>query len=510
MPELSHIDILGLALALTLTLALFVWASIATARLFSHFGEAPWKAWAPILNLSVLLSVGGFPPSLALLALVPVLGWVALAVPLVVSFHRIGAMFGQRGSMTVVAVLGYPVWASVLAWGEAPDAPVAAEPAAIPGRAAPDEPEAAAQPVVSFAAPPDWSQSRGEGSRREREDIPADWGRVVAEISRRGREETPDWGAEAAEISRHGREEAPGEWNRDRAEISRHGREETPEEWNRDRAEASRHGREDGPAEWDRDPVEVSRRGLDEPPAPYLVQPSEPTPPAPAPVEPRPFEPRPVETKPLEPRPVESRPMAAAGAGLSEPPQAPEQDAAATGSRWMRSASPSWTPPPLVAGAPAGASLDELSRSFGPRPPESPFGAVQANGVAHPDADPESDLDHTVLSRRHKPMWTIIADHGVRSPVTSEVVILGRSPVPDAGHPRAQLLGVNDPTVSKTHARLEQWAGTWLVVDLNSTNGVTLVERDGEERQAIPGVASVVSAEFYLGDARLRIERSPD
>jgi pSer/pThr/pTyr-binding forkhead associated (FHA) protein len=62
-------------------------------------------------------------------------------------------------------------------------------------------------------------------------------------------------------------------------------------------------------------------------------------------------------------------------------------------------------------------------------------------------------------------------------------------------------------TVSKTHARLERQGENWMVIDLDSTNGVILVDDDGDEIDATPGVPERLTERFLLGDAPLRMLR---
>ena len=53
---------------------LYVWLALALAAVFRKSGEEAWQAWVPVLNLVVLLRLGGLSGWLLLLALVPVLG----------------------------------------------------------------------------------------------------------------------------------------------------------------------------------------------------------------------------------------------------------------------------------------------------------------------------------------------------------------------------------------------------------------------------------------------------
>ena len=110
------------SLALTLigviaAVALYVWIALALSAVFRKSGEEPWKAWVPVLNLVVLLQLGGLSGWLLLLGLVPFLGIVAVWVLVIIACHRIGAAFGYGPGMTVLAALLLPVWATVIGFG---------------------------------------------------------------------------------------------------------------------------------------------------------------------------------------------------------------------------------------------------------------------------------------------------------------------------------------------------------------------------------------------------------
>ena len=62
--------------------------------------------------------------------------------------------------------------------------------------------------------------------------------------------------------------------------------------------------------------------------------------------------------------------------------------------------------------------------------------------------------------------------------------------------------------MSKTHARLELLGDEWVVVDLDSTNGVILFRDDGTETEATPGVPERIGERFLLGDAELRLAKA--
>jgi len=110
--------VLGL-LTTILGVAVYVWVALALAAAFRKMGEESWRAWVPILNIAVLLRWGGFSPWLALLALIPGPGTLAIWILLVITVHRLNPGFGYGVGMTVVGALLFPVWATIVGFGPA-------------------------------------------------------------------------------------------------------------------------------------------------------------------------------------------------------------------------------------------------------------------------------------------------------------------------------------------------------------------------------------------------------
>lgn len=101
--------------------------------------------------------------------------------------------------------------------------------------------------------------------------------------------------------------------------------------------------------------------------------------------------------------------------------------------------------------------------------------------------------------------WVLVLADGSEEPVTG-VVLLGRNPAPFAAWPTARLLAVVDSTqsVSKSHAAFEvDDSGLW-VHDLNSTNGVWVVngsdvtEVSPGRRVNVPAGASIELGDYVL------------
>lgn len=144
-------------------------------------------------------------------------------------------------------------------------------------------------------------------------------------------------------------------------------------------------------------------------------------------------------------------------------------------------------------------------------PSADPRSARSAISVQHTfDEIPDEDIfDVTVMAARKRPTWALVPPVGDPVRITSDVVIIGRRPAFNADYTHAQLVPVADETrtVSKTHARLERTGESWMVIDLDSTNGVILIDHDGRERDVAPGVPTPLTERFLLGDAPLQIQR---
>ncbi|WP_396667044.1 DUF5684 domain-containing protein [Microbacterium sp. R86528] len=121
---------------------------------------------------------------------------------------------------------------------------------------------------------------------------------------------------------------------------------------------------------------------------------------------------------------------------------------------------------------------------------------------------PEDVLDETIIARRRRTNWSLVLPTGEPVALGSTTVLLGRRPAADPDHPTAQLVSVDDGTVSKTHARLELKNDRWYITDLASTNGVVFATLVGPEIEATPGEETEAGDRFMLGDAEVRLVRT--
>lgn len=510
------------ALTLLLFVIVYVWYALALAAVFAKTGESTWKAWVPLVNLGTILKIGGFSPWLVLLILIPFFGALAFAVVFIVAVHRVNRGFDRGAGMTVLGALLGVVWASILGFGSArwagetpgvrrsggvdensapvrrgqdfagPYVPLVGgwtpEPPAAPHDAGREDapapppvsepialPFSAVSPSLADAPPPptDWAPPTLPGTSAFAP--PASDGDVDA--SDRPQPSTPD-DARTSVSEALAALRAP-------ADPPVGSREETPAA--------------DADAPWGAAPLTPAvppRAGSTA--SAEDVAPSEREPDAPVGVaddaEPwRPPSLPPAETDEVidgpftRPAPVDA-PVLPVSSRADEVPEEefPELSEAVS----------------AVADAPqAGA----------PRSARTSVSAL----YTQPEFPAESDdadfdaLDRTVVTRRRRIPWALVPPNGVPVDLTSDVVILGRRPSPDAAHPDAQLVPIADETrtVSKTHARLQLRGETWFVTDLDSTNGVLFATLMGTEVEAPPGEEIEAGERFFLGDAEVRLTR---
>lgn len=178
------------------------------------------------------------------------------------------------------------------------------------------------------------------------------------------------------------------------------------------------------------------------------------------------------------------------------------------GPSWPASFTP---PPPAAPAASAGAPVVEVPQAWLPSRPVAPGAPAPVTGV------PESDIERTQL-RSPTPAtapaeksrgWTARLDDGTEIDLHGPVII-GRDPASAAGEPAARLVPVADPSISKTHLRLDPDPDRVLVVDRYSTNGVEILGPDGTVTDCVPGAPTPVpeGGTVRFGDRALVLHRT--
>ena len=97
----------------------FAWMTI--AKKVKH--KKPWLAWIPFANISMWLQMGGFHWALIFLILIPVLGWIALLVLMIISHWRVfeklkypgwlslSMIIPKVGGILYLIAIGFVAWA---------------------------------------------------------------------------------------------------------------------------------------------------------------------------------------------------------------------------------------------------------------------------------------------------------------------------------------------------------------------------------------------------------------
>lgn len=90
----------------------YVWMALALGAVFKKAGESSAAAWVPIYNYMVLARVAGYEAWMGLLML------VASPIMIILFALRINEKFRASQGFVVLALLAFPIWASILGWGK--------------------------------------------------------------------------------------------------------------------------------------------------------------------------------------------------------------------------------------------------------------------------------------------------------------------------------------------------------------------------------------------------------
>ncbi len=80
----------------------FAWMTIGRKLKYKH----PWLAWIPFANFSMILQMGGFHWAWVFLLLIPVLGWIAFAVLMIISHWRVYEKRKYPGWLSLIPLAG--------------------------------------------------------------------------------------------------------------------------------------------------------------------------------------------------------------------------------------------------------------------------------------------------------------------------------------------------------------------------------------------------------------------
>jgi len=116
---------LGVIFAILIFAGIYVYYALAWYTIAKKMGyRKAWLAWIPIAQWAMMLQLGGFSWIWILLVLIPIVGWLALVVLLIIANWRIFEARGHPGwfslSMIIpqVGFILYLVAIGIVAWSD--------------------------------------------------------------------------------------------------------------------------------------------------------------------------------------------------------------------------------------------------------------------------------------------------------------------------------------------------------------------------------------------------------
>lgn len=120
---LGFILAVGITLAVIFIVGLYIYFSLAWYRIASKLKyKKPWLAWIPIANIAMFLQLGRFSWGLVFLILIPVVGWIALLVLVIMAkwrifekrkypgFYSLSLLIPQIGFVLYLIAIGFIAW----------------------------------------------------------------------------------------------------------------------------------------------------------------------------------------------------------------------------------------------------------------------------------------------------------------------------------------------------------------------------------------------------------------
>lgn len=99
---------LGIMIAVLIILAFYIYTSLAWMTIGKKVKyKHSWLAWIPIANIGMILQMGKFSWLWIFLILVPIVGWIALAVLLLIAIWRIFEKRKYPGWLALVPLLSF-------------------------------------------------------------------------------------------------------------------------------------------------------------------------------------------------------------------------------------------------------------------------------------------------------------------------------------------------------------------------------------------------------------------
>ena len=102
----------------------FAWAWYTIAKKMKH--KKPWLAWIPLANIALWLQLGGFHWAWGFLLIIPIAGWIAVAILFIIANWRVFEMLKYPGWLALaplldlifggIGTLAYGIIIGIVAW----------------------------------------------------------------------------------------------------------------------------------------------------------------------------------------------------------------------------------------------------------------------------------------------------------------------------------------------------------------------------------------------------------
>lgn len=105
-----------LVVAIIVSIALYIYMALALQTIGRKLNYSyPWLAWIPLANYAMILELGEFHWALIFLLLIPFLGWLAVAVLIIISLWRIFEKRNYPGWLALTPILTLVPFLGILA-----------------------------------------------------------------------------------------------------------------------------------------------------------------------------------------------------------------------------------------------------------------------------------------------------------------------------------------------------------------------------------------------------------
>lgn len=97
---------LGIVFVIVIVFGVYIYSSLARMAIARKLGhKMPWLAWIPFARTSLILQLGGFHWAWVFLVLLPILGWIALGILMIISFWKIFEKRKYPGWLALILLL---------------------------------------------------------------------------------------------------------------------------------------------------------------------------------------------------------------------------------------------------------------------------------------------------------------------------------------------------------------------------------------------------------------------